>query len=113
MQLLVHREFSFVLRCELNFVATAYCENRDYSLSAARKPAFLASSSLMYLPSLVLPYQRVPGLWYTPESVLTQTEPAWLAGGAGRGAAALVEVEAELDFAAPVEDAGVLAVGVG
>lgn len=34
----------------------------------------------MYFPCLVLPYQRVPGLWYTPESVLTQTIPAELAG---------------------------------
>lgn len=35
----------------------------------------------MYLPCFVLPYQRVPGLWYTPESVFTQTIPALFAGG--------------------------------
>jgi hypothetical protein len=46
----------------------------------------------MYLPCLVLPYQRLPGLWKTPESVLTQTMPLALAGGAGR--------EAELALAA-------------
>lgn len=36
----------------------------------------------MYFPSLVFPYQRVPGLWYTPDSVFTQTIPALFAGGA-------------------------------
>lgn len=41
----------------------------------------------MYFPSLVFPYQRVPGLWYTPESVFTQTMPALFAGGACFGAA--------------------------
>lgn len=40
----------------------------------------MASVSVMYFPCLVLPYQRVPGLWYTPESVLTQTIPAVLVG---------------------------------
>lgn len=34
----------------------------------------------MYLPCLVLPYHRVPGLWYTPESVLTHTMPLLFAG---------------------------------
>jgi len=38
----------------------------------------------MYLPCLVLPYQRVPGLWKTPDSVFTQTMPELLAGGVGR-----------------------------
>ena len=42
----------------------------------------------MYFPSLVFPYQRVPGLWYTPDSVFTQTMPALFAGGACFGAAA-------------------------
>src|SRR5215467_12846435 len=42
----------------------------------------------MYFPSLVFPYQRVPGLWYTPESVFTQTMPALFAGGACFDAAA-------------------------
>src|SRR5260370_7298189 len=36
----------------------------------------------MYLPCFVLPYQRVPGWWYTPESVFTHTVPALFAGGA-------------------------------
>lgn len=35
----------------------------------------MASACVIYFPFLVLPYQRVPGLWYTPESVLTQTMP--------------------------------------
>lgn len=30
----------------------------------------------MYLPFFVLPYQRDPGLWYTPDAVLTHTMPA-------------------------------------
>ena len=34
----------------------------------------------MYLPWLVLPYHRVPGLWYTPDSVLTHTIPLLFAG---------------------------------
>jgi hypothetical protein len=34
----------------------------------------------MYLPCLVLPYHRVPGLWYTPDSVLTHTIPLLFAG---------------------------------
>ena len=47
----------------------------------------------MYLPCFVFPYQCVPGLWYTPEAVFTQTMPEWSAGGAcwavgGFGAAA-------------------------
>lgn len=42
----------------------------------------------MYFPSLVFPYQRVPGLWYTPDSVFTQTIPALFAGGACFHAAA-------------------------
>ena len=70
----------------------------------------------MYLPCLVLPYQREPGLWYTPESVFTHTMPSLLAGGAwvlgvdlgaadlvagaGAGAGAGVEV---------AEDVGVVA----
>src|SRR5260370_21635194 len=36
----------------------------------------------MYLPCFVFPYQRVPGWWYTPESVFTHTVPALFAGGA-------------------------------
>src|SRR6266446_10107520 len=36
----------------------------------------------MYFPCFVFPYQRVPGLWYTPESVFTHTMPALFAGGA-------------------------------
>ena len=51
----------------------------------------MASASLMYFPCLVFPYQRVPGLWYTPESVLTQTIPAELAGA---GCADALEEEA-------------------
>lgn len=35
----------------------------------------------MYFPCLVLPYQRLPGWWYTPESVFTQTIPLLFAGG--------------------------------
>lgn len=35
----------------------------------------------MYFPCLVFPYQRVPGLWYTPDSVFTQTIPPLFAGG--------------------------------
>ena|SRR5215472_9671302 len=42
----------------------------------------------MYFPAFVFPYQRVPGLWYTPESVFTQTMPALFAGGACFDAAA-------------------------
>src|SRR6266700_1425925 len=43
----------------------------------------MASASVMYFPCFVFPYQRVPGLWYTPESVFTHTMPALFAGGAG------------------------------
>ena len=50
----------------------------------------------MYFPSLVFPYQRVPGLWYTPESVFTQTMPALFAGGACFDAAAGFEAGALL-----------------
>jgi hypothetical protein len=61
----------------------------------------------MYLPCLVLPYQRVPGLWYTPESVFTQTVPAVFPGGGGLEDAVLLE--AELDLLEVVDEAGVLA----
>jgi hypothetical protein len=54
----------------------------------------------MYLPCLVLPYQRDPSLWYTPVSVLTQTIPEVFAGGvcgfAVLGAAAGVAVDCGL-----------------
>jgi hypothetical protein len=42
---------------------------------AALYPALIASSSNMYFPCFVFPYQRDPFLWYTPVSVLTQTIP--------------------------------------
>jgi hypothetical protein len=52
----------------------------------------------MYFPFFVLPYQRVPCLWYTPDSVLTHTIPAFFVCDVGC-------------FAEP-EDAGVVDVGV-
>ncbi len=56
-------------------------------------PAFLASSSDMNFPLLVLPYQRPP-LWYTPLSRLTQTIPCDLAeviwGSLAAGVAAAI-----------------------
>src|SRR5258708_39412544 len=33
----------------------------------------MASASVIYFPCFVFPYQRVPGLCCTPDSVLTQT----------------------------------------
>ena len=54
----------------------------------------------MYFPCFVFPYQRVPGLWYTPESVFTHTMPALFAGGACCAVAGLeagVAPLAELD----------------
>lgn len=35
----------------------------------------------MYWPFFVLPYQREPFLWYTPDAVLIQTIPAPLSAG--------------------------------
>ena len=60
----------------------------------------MASASVMYFPCFVFPYQRVPGLWYTPESVFTHTMPALFAGGACCAVAGLeagVAPFAELD----------------
>ena len=60
----------------------------------------MASASVMYFPCFVFPYQRVPGLWYTPESVFTHTMPALFAGGACFAVAGLeagVAPFAELD----------------
>src|SRR6266705_1551926 len=60
----------------------------------------MASASVMYFPCFVFPYQRVPGLWYTPESVFTHTMPALFAGGACFAVAGLeagVAPLAELD----------------
>jgi len=58
----------------------------------------MASASNMYLPCFVFPYQRVPCLWYTPDSMLTHTIPALFVCDA-------------CCFAAP-EDAGVVEAGV-
>lgn len=80
-------------------------------------PALIASSSNMYLPFFVLPYQRDPCLWYMPDAVLTHTMPAvFVCAG---GLAASVEervVEAEevgVGFAGDVLFAGaVVALGL-
>src|SRR5260370_38371337 len=54
----------------------------------------------MYFPCFVFPYQRVPGLWYTPESVFTLIMRALFARGAccavaglEAGAAPLAELD--------------------
>ena len=68
----------------------------------------------MYLPCLVLPYQRLPSVWYTPLSVFTHTIPFW--GGRPAeavvvGADLLTGVAAAVEDAVLVAGAGVLAVG--
>jgi hypothetical protein len=40
---------------------------------AGRYPPSRAFFCVMYSPCFVTPYHRVPGQWYTPEFVLTQT----------------------------------------
>jgi len=62
----------------------------------------------MYLPCLVLPYQRLPSVWYTPLSVLTHTIPFW-----GGGLADAVEVVAALVDAGFVVPLVVVAAGGG
>ena len=60
----------------------------------------------MYFPCLVFPYQRVPGLWYTPESIFTHTMPLALARGDCCDAAGL---EAGAEFALLAGATGLLA----
>jgi len=87
-------------------------------------PALMASASSMYLPCFVFPYQRIPCLWYTPDSVLTHTIPALFAcdvcsfaapedAGAvdARVAEEVAEEEAEVGFVALGAAAGVPVAG--
>src|SRR5581483_237441 len=57
-------------------------------LPAALLPSLIASASVMYLPFFVLPQKRDPSLWYTCDSVLTQTSPCPPPGAGGLDAAA-------------------------
>lgn len=60
----------------------------------------------MYFPCLVFPYQRLPGLWYTPDSVFTQTMPAGMAGEADFCAVAGFEADVAAFVGFESEDTG-------